>query len=288
VWQPDDAALSQVFAMTSPKLAATPEKYRGKFIVPLAQLSSPPSHAANMTLQKALWKFTESIIEEKTKGVMGSAGKSLTATATATTETTEMTETTATGTATFAAGCFWSVELAFQRLPGVVSTSVGYVGGTVANPNYEGVAAGTTQHAEAVQIQYDTSSLTFSDLLDVFFEIHDATQLNRQGPDVGTQYRSVIVAHTPEQKTLSKKALASSDKQLATQILDISDHKYWVGEDYHQQYLEKAGQSAEKGSLAPIQCYGDRGPIKHLSKQEKLVKLFQRRAEVVDVEQLEL
>ena len=177
------------------------------------------------------------------------------------------------------------MELAFQRLPGVIATSVGYVGGTIVSPTYKGVASGTTGHAEAVQIEYDASVLSYGDLLDVFFDIHDATQLNRQGGDVGTQYRSVIVAHTLEQMKISKRALVSADQQLATQILDSSKHQYWMGEGYHQQYLEKAGQSARKGDLAPIQCYGDRGPIKHLSKKEKLVKLFQQSGRK---EQLEL
>ena len=281
VWEPDDAALSQIFAMTSPMLAKTPEHYRGKFIVPLARLGTTPVHATNMTLQRSLWKLTESIIEEKTKGVaVEIVGKSSEPT------TTEATTGTATmGTATFGAGCFWSVELAFQRLPGVIATSVGYVGGTIVSPTYKGVASGTTGHAEAVQIEYDTSVLSYGDLLDVFFDIHDATQLNRQGGDVGTQYRSVIVAHTLEQMKISKRALVSADQQLATQILDSSKHQYWMGEGYHQQYLEKAGQSARKGDLAPIQCYGDRGPIKHLSKKEKLVKLFQQSGRK---EQLEL
>ena len=147
--------------------------------------------------------------------------------------------------ATFAAGCFWGVEATFRQLPGVISTRVGYTGGNFANPTYEDVCTDRTGHAEVVQVEYDPSRVTYEQLLDVFWNEHDPTQLNRQGPDVGTQYRSAIFFHTPEQRdaaTRSKEALAASGsyrKPIATEIKAASE--FYPAEEYHQRYLEKRG-----------------------------------------------
>ena len=147
--------------------------------------------------------------------------------------------------ATFAAGCFWGVEAAFRKVKGVKKTTVGYTGGTVLNPSYKRVCRGDTGHAEAVEVLYDPQQVTFEDLLKVFWTNHDPTQRNRQGPDIGTQYRSAVFYHTPEQKKAalaSKTALQKSGKfkqPIATQI--VSAEKFYPAEDYHQQYLEKRG-----------------------------------------------
>jgi peptide-methionine (S)-S-oxide reductase len=145
--------------------------------------------------------------------------------------------------ATFGAGCFWGVEAAFRKVKGVVSTSVGYMGGHFENPIYLDVCARITGHAEVVQVEYDASIVSYDDLLSVFWEIHDPTSLNRQGPDRGEQYRSVIFFHTPEQEAAarrSKQALQISgkyDKDIVTQIQPAAT--YWMAEEYHQQYFEK-------------------------------------------------
>ena len=147
--------------------------------------------------------------------------------------------------ATFAAGCFWGVEATFRQLPGVISTSVGYIGGKTANPTYKEVCSDTTGHAEAVEVEYDPAKLSYDRLLEVFWENHDPTQVNRQGPDFGTQYRTAIFFHTPEQEAAakaSKEALEKShrySKPIATQIVPVE--KFYLAEDYHQQYLEKRG-----------------------------------------------
>jgi peptide-methionine (S)-S-oxide reductase len=147
--------------------------------------------------------------------------------------------------ATFGAGCFWGVEAAFRQVPGVVSTAVGYTGGTMANPTYEDVCSDRTGHAEAVEVEYDPSRVAYEDLLRVFWENHDPTTPNRQGPDVGTQYRSAIFFHTPEQQSAartSKEALDRSGtyrRPIVTEITPAST--FWRAEDYHQQYLEKRG-----------------------------------------------
>jgi len=147
--------------------------------------------------------------------------------------------------ATFAAGCFWGVEATFRQLPGVVSTRVGYIGGHTENPTYKEVCTDATGHAEAVEVQYDPAKLSYDELLNVFWENHDPTTLNRQGPDWGSQYRSVIFFHTPEQESsakASKEALDKSGrygKKIVTQILPAAD--FYEAEDYHQQYLEKRG-----------------------------------------------
>lgn len=147
--------------------------------------------------------------------------------------------------ATFAAGCFWGVEATFRQLPGVLSTRVGYIGGQTENPTYKEVCTDTTGHAEAVEIEYDPQQLSYDKLLNVFWENHDPTQLNRQGPDFGKQYRTAIFFHSPEQEAAakaSKEALQNShrfSKPIVTQIVPAVE--FYPAEDYHQQYLEKRG-----------------------------------------------
>ena len=145
--------------------------------------------------------------------------------------------------ATFGAGCFWGVEAAFRQVPGVTSTTVGYAGGTKENPSYREVCTGRTGHAEVVQVEFDAGRVSYEELLDVFWRIHDPTSLNRQGPDVGTQYRSVILFHDPEQQaaaTASKEALQGrSKKPIVTEIVPASN--FYRAEEYHQRYFEKRG-----------------------------------------------
>jgi peptide-methionine (S)-S-oxide reductase len=147
--------------------------------------------------------------------------------------------------ATFGAGCFWGVEAAFRQVTGVTATRVGYMGGTLENPTYRDVCTDRTGHAEVVEVTFDPSRVTYGDLLRVFWENHDPTQLNRQGPDVGTQYRSVIFFHSPEQEAAARASteeLAGSGRYrrpLATQITPATT--FYQAEDYHQQYLEKRG-----------------------------------------------
>jgi peptide-methionine (S)-S-oxide reductase len=153
-----------------------------------------------------------------------------------------------TETATFAAGCFWGIETAFRRVPGVVSTAVGYVGGHLDSPTYQDVCSGETGHAEAVQIAFDPAKVSYDQLLDLFWEIHDPTTLNRQGPDIGSQYRSAIFFHGPDQETAAR---ASKERQAAsgrfrspivTEIVPAAT--FWRAEDHHQQYFEKRGHAA--------------------------------------------
>ncbi|KAL0401014.1 UNVERIFIED_CONTAM: Peptide methionine sulfoxide reductase [Sesamum latifolium] len=165
--------------------------------------------------------------------------------------------------AQFGAGCFWGVELAFQRVAGVTKTEVGYTQGYLHNPTYEDICSGTTNHSEVVRVQYDPKECSYDTLLDVFWARHDPTTLNRQGNDVGTQYRSGIYFYTPEQE---KAALESKERQqkllnrkIVTEVLPAK--KFYRAEEYHQQYLAKGGrfgfrQSAEKGCNDPIRCYG--------------------------------
>jgi peptide-methionine (S)-S-oxide reductase len=147
--------------------------------------------------------------------------------------------------ATFGAGCFWGVEAAFRQVKGVKATAVGYAGGALDNPTYKEVCSDRTGHAEVVQVEYDPAEVPYDDLLAVFWDNHDPTTLNRQGPDVGTQYRSVIFFHSPEQEAAaraSKEALDASGRfkrPIVTQILPAP--AFWMAEDYHQQYLEKRG-----------------------------------------------
>src|SRR5258708_6832577 len=147
--------------------------------------------------------------------------------------------------ATFAAGCFWGVEATFRQIPGVSATRVGYTGGEVKNPSYKDVCTDRTGHAEAVEVEYDPAKVSYEDLLNVFWENHDPTQLNRQGPDFGTQYRSAIFYHSPEQEQAaqtSKQTLEKShqfSRQIVTQIVPAVT--FYEAEDYHQQYLEKRG-----------------------------------------------
>ena len=147
--------------------------------------------------------------------------------------------------ATFGAGCFWGVEVAFRQIPGVVDAVVGYSGGTMENPTYRDVCTDRTGHAEVVQVTYDPAKVSYDQLLDVFWKLHDPTQVNRQGPDVGNQYRSAIFFHTPEQEAAakaSKERLVKSgrfSRPIATEITPAG--KFFPAEDYHQRYLEKRG-----------------------------------------------
>jgi len=153
-----------------------------------------------------------------------------------------------TETATFGAGCFWGVEETFRKVPGVTSTAVGYMGGTLANPTYEDVCTDRTGHAEAVQVEYDPARVTYDQLLDVFWANHDPTTRNRQGPDEGTQYRSVIFCHTPEQKAAaeaSRDRLQKSGRFRRPIVTEIAPAAtFHRAEEYHQRYLEKRGQSS--------------------------------------------
>ncbi len=156
-------------------------------------------------------------------------------------------------TATFAAGCFWGVEAAFRQLDGVTATRVGYTGGHAPAPTYEAVCSDTTGHAEAVEVTYDPDRVSYEELLDVFWGKHDPTQVDRQGYDVGSQYRSAIYVATPEQEAA---ALASRDalqerltRPIATQIVPAVP--FHEAEDYHQQYLEKRGRSSCHAGLQP-------------------------------------
>ncbi len=145
--------------------------------------------------------------------------------------------------ATFAAGCFWGVEAEFRQIPGVRATTVGYTGGAADEPTYEQVCRHTTGHSEAVLVEFDPEQVSYDDLLGAFWHLHDPTQLNRQGPDVGDQYRSAIFFHSPEQEIAAKEAKeaaqASFSRPIVTEITAAA--KFWPAEDYHQRYLEKRG-----------------------------------------------
>jgi len=147
--------------------------------------------------------------------------------------------------ATFAAGCFWGVEATFRSIPGVISTRVGYTGGGLDHPTYKQVCTDRTGHAEAVEVTYDPEKVSYEELLKVFWENHDPTTLNRQGPDVGTQYRSAIFYHDAEQEAAARASKEKLEKSgayrrpLVTQIVPAAE--FWEAEDYHQQYLEKRG-----------------------------------------------
>ncbi|MEE8558782.1 MAG: peptide-methionine (S)-S-oxide reductase MsrA [Myxococcota bacterium] len=148
-------------------------------------------------------------------------------------------------TATFAAGCFWGIEAAFRRIEGVRSAVVGYAGGSLENPTYEAVCTGGTGHAEAVEVEYDPAVVSYEDLLEAFWSMHDPTTMNRQGPDVGTQYRSALFFHTPEQEAAaktSKSKLESSRRLRSPIVTEITPAStFYRAEEYHQQYFEKRG-----------------------------------------------
>jgi peptide-methionine (S)-S-oxide reductase len=147
--------------------------------------------------------------------------------------------------ATFAAGCFWGVEAAFRRIEGVRRTQVGYTGGVTENPTYEEVCSHTTRHAEAVEVEFDTDVVSYDDLLEAFWREHDPTQVDRQGWDVGDQYRSAIFVHDEEQRAAAEasreRVQASFRKPIATEITPAAT--FWPAEDYHQRYLEKRGRA---------------------------------------------
>jgi peptide-methionine (S)-S-oxide reductase len=149
--------------------------------------------------------------------------------------------------ATFGAGCFWGVEASFRQVKGVTATAVGYLGGTLANPSYEDVCTDRTGHAEVVEVEYDPAQVSYEALLDVFWKNHDPTTPNRQGPDFGSQYRSAIFYHTPEQQTAalaSKEALDHSGRYRRPIVTEITPAStFYRAEEYHQQYLEKRGQA---------------------------------------------
>lgn len=150
--------------------------------------------------------------------------------------------------ATFAAGCFWGVEMAFRRVKGVRTTAVGYSGGSVADPSYELVCTGRSGHAEVVRVEFDPEQVGYGELLDVFWQAHDPTQLNRQGPDVGKQYRSALYTHSDEQADAARRSLQAQQGSgryrgtIVTEITPAGD--FYMAEDYHQQYFEKRAQMA--------------------------------------------
>ena len=165
-----------------------------------------------------------------------------------------MTETTR-SQAVFAAGCFWGVEAAFRKVPGVADTSVGFIGGTVANPTYKQVCKTDTGHAEAVRVIFDPSVVSYEQLLEVFWSCHNPTTLNRQGPDAGSQYRSAIFFIDAEQQKLAEASLdlmQKSDKfsnKIVTKITSAGE--FYLAEEYHQQYLEKRGKAACNSGIKP-------------------------------------
>jgi peptide-methionine (S)-S-oxide reductase len=156
--------------------------------------------------------------------------------------------------ATFAAGCFWQVEADFRRLEGVTRTTVGYTGGSLERPSYEDVCTDRTGHAEAVLVEYDPARISYQDLLSTFWAGHDPTQLNRQGPDIGTQYRSAIFFHDEAQEREARESLeqvqSGLDRPVVTQI--VPAETFWPAEDYHQRYLEKRGLASCTLELAEV------------------------------------
>jgi peptide-methionine (S)-S-oxide reductase len=150
--------------------------------------------------------------------------------------------------ATFGAGCFWGVEAAFQGVPGVIDTAVGYSGGEMPSPTYKDVCTDETGHAEVVQVTFDPAKVSYEKLLDVFWKAHDPTQVNRQGPDFGSQYRTAIFFHSPEQEAIAKKSRAALEasgkfkRAIATEI--TSANTFYRAEEYHQKYLQKRGAAS--------------------------------------------
>ena len=148
--------------------------------------------------------------------------------------------------ATFGAGCFWGIEFAFRKVEGVKEAYVGYAGGNTSNPTYQEVCSGQTGHAEVVQVEFNPDKVSYEELLELFWTIHDPTTLNRQGPDVGTQYRSAIYFHSPEQEASIKSAILIMEESkkfenpIVTEIAPID--RFFMGEDYHQRYFEKQGR----------------------------------------------
>jgi peptide-methionine (S)-S-oxide reductase len=157
--------------------------------------------------------------------------------------------------ATLGGGCFWCLEAAFEQLRGVEGVVSGYAGGSVPNPTYEQVCSGRTGHAEVVQVRFDPAMLSYRDVLDVFFTIHDPTTPNRQGADVGTQYRSIVLAHSPEQERVAREAIADLqgkvyDQPIVTQVEAFQD--FWPAEEYHQGYFRRnPGQPYCRVVVAP-------------------------------------
>jgi peptide-methionine (S)-S-oxide reductase len=147
--------------------------------------------------------------------------------------------------ATFGAGCFWGVEARLAQAPGVTATAVGYEGGALDNPTYREVCTDATGHAEVVELDYDPAKVSYERLLDLFFELHDPTQLNRQGPDWGNQYRSVVFYHSAEQEAAAKQTIArlTAEKRFSKPIVTrvVPAETFWRAEEYHQKYLEKRG-----------------------------------------------
>jgi peptide-methionine (S)-S-oxide reductase len=156
--------------------------------------------------------------------------------------------------ATFGAGCFWGVEAAFRQLEGVTRTRVGYSGGTLDNPTYEDVCSHTTGHAEVVEVTYDPERISYDELLEVFWRKHDPTQLNRQGWDIGDQYRSVVFFHDEEQHEAALQSKAREQANLSAPIVTQVEpaEKFYEAEDYHQQYLEKRGRSTCTPALTRV------------------------------------
>lgn len=152
--------------------------------------------------------------------------------------------------ATFGAGCFWGVEETFCSVPGVTKTEVGYMGGTLENPTYEDVCSGATGHAEVVQVTFDPENVSYEELLRVFWNCHDPTQLNHQGPDRGSNYRSVIFTHSEQQRTLAEASKEAEQKtgQFSDPIVtEISPAPaFWRAEEYHQQYIQKNGGGCKR------------------------------------------
>jgi peptide-methionine (S)-S-oxide reductase len=153
--------------------------------------------------------------------------------------------------ATFGAGCFWGVEAAFRQLEGVTKTEVGYEGGTLANPTYEDVCSHATGHAEVVEVTYDPEQLSYEQLLDVFWAKHDPTQLNRQGWDIGDQYRSVVFFHDDEQREIATRSKEQEQTRHGKPVVTVVEpaRTFYRAEDYHQQYLEKRGRASCTSSL---------------------------------------
>ena len=155
--------------------------------------------------------------------------------------------------ATFAAGCFWGVEVAFRRIPGVTATRVGYTGGEIENPGYELVCRGQTGHAEAVEVSFDPARVGYDDLLEVFWAVHDPTQRDRQGPDVGSQYRSAIFTHGAEQAAAARASLerlAAANPNSGGIVTEIAPAgPFYMAEDYHQRYFEKQQRGRRAGRL---------------------------------------